>query len=225
MDGRTAASSGYSARDASMPGRRRPGRRTSVSLWAAILAALVSVLSVAAPASAANFAERGDAGDTRATANVPNVFPLTSITGSVNPESDRDLYKICLSGGQFTAETQTGSDPILGLFRGDGTEVAENDDFTSLESRIDGVFPAGTYYLAITSFANFSLDADTPDPNGIGFLTFDYTINLTGAAPCVPTNKEQCKNGGWRNYGTMFKNQGDCVSFVATGGKNPPSGP
>ena len=38
----------------------------------------------------------------------------------------------------------------------------------------------------------------------------------------LPTNKEQCKNGGWMNYGTTFKNQGDCVSFVTTGGKNEP---
>jgi hypothetical protein len=28
-----------------------------------------------------------------------------------------------------------------------------------------------------------------------------------------PTSKDQCKNGGWRTFG-MFKNQGDCVSFV-----------
>jgi hypothetical protein len=32
---------------------------------------------------------------------------------------------------------------------------------------------------------------------------------------------DQCKNGGWQAYG-VFKNQGDCVSYVATGGKNPP---
>jgi len=46
----------------------------------------------------------------------------------------------------------------------------------------------------------------------------DYVV--TDAKP-LPTSKEQCKNGGWRTYG-VFKNQGDCVSFVATGGKNPP---
>jgi hypothetical protein len=33
----------------------------------------------------------------------------------------------------------------------------------------------------------------------------------------VPTSKEQCKHGGWKNYGTMFKNQGQCVSFVVHG--------
>jgi hypothetical protein len=37
----------------------------------------------------------------------------------------------------------------------------------------------------------------------------------------VPTSTGQCKKGGWRSFG-VFKNQGDCVSFVATGGKNPP---
>ena len=38
----------------------------------------------------------------------------------------------------------------------------------------------------------------------------------------APTNKDQCKHGGWENY-PQFKNQGDCVSFVATDGKNPPA--
>ena len=38
-------------------------------------------------------------------------------------------------------------------------------------------------------------------------------------APAFPTSKDQCKQGGWRRYGTKFKNQGQCVSFVATGGK------
>ena len=38
-----------------------------------------------------------------------------------------------------------------------------------------------------------------------------------------PTDTGQCKGGGWQTFG-IFKNQGDCVSFVATGGKNPPAG-
>ena len=35
-------------------------------------------------------------------------------------------------------------------------------------------------------------------------------------APALPTSKDQCKNGGWRNF-PQFKNQGDCVSFVENG--------
>jgi hypothetical protein len=38
----------------------------------------------------------------------------------------------------------------------------------------------------------------------------------------LPTSKKQCKKGGWRTFGSTFKNQGDCVSFVATKGRNPP---
>ena len=33
------------------------------------------------------------------------------------------------------------------------------------------------------------------------------------------SGKADCMKGGWQSYG-VFKNQGDCVSFVATGGKN-----
>jgi hypothetical protein len=46
--------------------------------------------------------------------------------------------------------------------------------------------------------------------------TFD--LELT---PAPPSSADQCKQGGWQTFGS-FKNQGDCVSFVATGGKNEP---
>jgi hypothetical protein len=47
-------------------------------------------------------------------------------------------------------------------------------------------------------------------------------VVVTDTRP-LPTSKDQCKKGGWQSYG-VFRNQGDCVSFVATGGKNPPGG-
>jgi hypothetical protein len=31
----------------------------------------------------------------------------------------------------------------------------------------------------------------------------------------VPTSKEQCKHGGWKQFG--FKNQGECIRFVKHG--------
>lgn len=42
----------------------------------------------------------------------------------------------------------------------------------------------------------------------------------------LPLTKDDCKQDGWNRFdGTAtFKNQGDCVSFVETGGKNPPAG-
>jgi hypothetical protein len=56
-------------------------------------------------------------------------------------------------------------------------------------------------------------------------IDFDHDGIIDGS-PCdpvigPPTNKDQCKNGGWqywtRGDGTKFKNQGDCVSFTNTG--------
>ena len=40
--------------------------------------------------------------------------------------------------------------------------------------------------------------------------------------PSLPTTTAECKDGGWAAFDAGFKNQGDCVSFVATQGKNAP---
>jgi hypothetical protein len=53
------------------------------------------------------------------------------------------------------------------------------------------------------------------DPNGTTLLE-GFLSSLAEPVLIVPTNKDQCKNGGWKNY-PQFKNQGDCVSFVASG--------
>ena len=53
----------------------------------------------------------------------------------------------------------------------------------------------------------------------------NITFNGVLQVPAVPMSKDDCKNGGWRNFvAPAFKNQGDCVSFVATGGRNQPNG-
>jgi hypothetical protein len=50
------------------------------------------------------------------------------------------------------------------------------------------------------------------------------TVGVTTTPNPVPTTANQCKGGGWQKLtdaaGTSFKNQGDCVSFVATDGTN-----
>ncbi len=57
-------------------------------------------------------------------------------------------------------------------------------------------------------------------------VLFD-NVNIGGTVydfePAVmPVSKDDCKKGGWEIFG-IFKNQGDCVSFVATGGRNKPA--
>jgi hypothetical protein len=83
--------------------------------------------------------------------------------------------------------------------------------------------------------------ANGPGPVGTGtgsnvslsvtFQPWLVSSDLTG--PCaggnIARNKDQCKNDGWMtltdNNNRPFKNQGDCVSYVATGGKNTAAGP
>jgi hypothetical protein len=65
---------------------------------------------------------------------------------------------------------------------------------------------------------------------GVTFAPWLVTSDLNGACigGNVATNQDQCKNGGWQtlvdNNNTPFKNQGDCVSYVATRGKNKANG-
>jgi len=50
----------------------------------------------------------------------------------------------------------------------------------------------------------------------IPVLRFAFRIAIR-PGPRSPQTKDECKNGGWRNFGPPagpFKNQGQCVSFV-----------
>jgi hypothetical protein len=71
-------------------------------------------------------------------------------------------------------------------------------------------------------------DACDADDDGDGVAdTADACPTQAGAAQngCpMPVAQEQCTKNGWKGYGTTFKNQGDCVSFVATRGRNQPRG-
>lgn len=64
-----------------------------------------------------------------------------------------------------------------------------------------------------------------PATLGNGFLIDNLSLISGPVLVGPPTNKDQCKNDGWKTFNNpKFKNQGDCVSFVATGGKNPGAG-
>jgi choice-of-anchor C domain-containing protein len=70
--------------------------------------------------------------------------------------------------------------------------------------------------LATTTSTTLSFVSTTPGP-------FGPAIDNVVVTETVPT-KSDCKQGGWQTMidgvGNHFKNQGDCVSYFATGGKN-----
>lgn len=83
---------------------------------------------------------------------------------------------------------------------------------------------AGPYPLIVSN-----VGMSTPDGQAIASTGTDGEVDVTGGgpsptptatpAPAGPTSKDQCKNGGWRNFTSprVFKNQGDCIQFVNTG--------
>jgi hypothetical protein len=76
--------------------------------------------------------------------------------------------------------------------------------------------PLGTVTITVFEDPNGNLAQD-PGEATIG------TAQLVGV--CEPKRTSECRNGGWRSFGFLgFKNQGDCVSYVATGGRRAPSG-
>jgi hypothetical protein len=75
---------------------------------------------------------------------------------------------------------------------------------------------AQTFSLSVSGITSVTIRRELPAS------FWDFLIDDVRFSEATPTSKDQCKHGGWRTYG-VFKNQGDCVSFVATKGKNPPA--
>jgi hypothetical protein len=76
---------------------------------------------------------------------------------------------------------------------------------------------AGNFHDMGTSFVSPLFSNGSASSLGETFLS-----SLSAPVLIAPTGKDQCKDGGWLGF-PQFKNQGDCVSYVATGGKNPPA--
>ena len=50
-----------------------------------------------------------------------------------------------------------------------------------------------------------------------------FVVGYLQIGNCAPTSKDQCKNGGWRNY-PQFTNQGSGIAFFTTAPRRAPLG-
>jgi len=74
-------------------------------------------------------------------------------------------------------------------------------------------------------FASYVGDGQRQLAADVGVVAQTFISDLSETELVAPSDKEQCKDDKWQLYTQpAFKNQGDCVSFVATGGHNPPAG-
>lgn len=111
-----------------------------------------------------------------------------------------------------------------------GTRIGGNPDNAAVQASAPMYFQgpattasATTGFRAGTNTLTFILHNwgtwGTPTQSGNNPYGLDFLGSVTFTAP--PMTTAQCTNGGWRSYG-IFKNQGDCVSFVASKGRNLP---
>ena len=122
------------------------------------------------------------------------------------------------TGNAFLSGSLTFDQPVLGIILLPGTLNASDP--------VVGA-PGTLYPTGDTQFRGYEApDTVTVSPDGFtvtfaavsGSRQDDVRIITAGTCPLLPTAKEQCKDGGWEAFG--FRNPGQCVSFVATGGKH-----
>jgi hypothetical protein len=119
-----------------------------------------------------------------------------------------------LVSGPVTCLSVTGPD------RGVGTPETPTTAVLNLQSNQFGVV---TVKLVDNGGNGTDVMSALPELSTTCSLPFEgLTVTLTNGravifdAPPLPMSKDQCKDGGWRNF-PQFKNQGDCVSFVEDG--------
>ena len=87
-----------------------------------------------------------------------------------------------------------------------GTNISDPDLALANPAYSHGYFVVGAGTHSIGVIASTS-----PYPGGgQAFIRYDALA------------ADMCKKGGWMTFQPLFKNQGDCVSYVATQGKNEP---
>ncbi len=133
--------------------------------------------------------------------------------------------------------TQSGGMVDLGTLG--PTYTYSNGRFINNSGQIGGVSytDAGTHHGLAWTQASGMVDLGTLGGTNSDVLAMNEAGQLAGDADTTgdaethavlwqpqasaPTNKDQCKKDGWKTFtNPKFKNQGDCVSYVATHGKH-----
>ena len=193
-------------------------------MFAALIlgAAIGGTVVAASPAYANHF---DNAGTTKVcTATGGGTFQCV-LTLELSPGyflSGGEVLSVNLSSGtnaQFVSAQQTGGACTLGPI----TVTPTNLTATTTSACQEGQTIVITENLVSTGAGGGPV-CQEPDITG-NFPIIQVCAPNFQAPPATPQTEQDCMNGGWAVYTSpAFKNQGDCVSFVATDGKNPPAG-
>lgn len=134
--------------------------------------------------------------------------------------------------GQAVALAANGDTALIGASQDgyDGTDLSSLRGAAWTFSRTAGTWTQHGAKLSAsdeTGGAAFGGSVSLAADGNTAVIGGPFDNASTGAAWAfalnLPTTADQCKGGGWATYG-VFKNQGDCVSYIASKGKNPPAG-
>lgn len=139
--------------------------------------------------------------------------------GDLTPEKYYSFEPYWQNGGNADAAPVVANqwqtwDVTNGLFWTDGTAGPPFYTWAEVVAANPGATVEGVYTYVGTSNPNYTVNVDN-------IVVNDTTYNFQTKAKTALTSKDQCKNDGWKSLtkadGSTFKNQGQCVSYVATG--------
>lgn len=133
---------------------------------------------------------------------VPGALYYVSFAMSGNPDNQNAQGNPSLK--EMTVEV-TGSAPRLYSF--DVSEMLNtHDDMKWVDHNFQ--------FTAVSDSTTLTFTSTTP--GAWGPVIDNVVINSN-----LPTSKEVCMDGNWQTL-NIFRSQGDCISYVATGGRNLP---
>jgi hypothetical protein len=146
-------------------------------------------------------------------------FSMTTVSENAGQQLDFQVLRP-EGGTMYMVVGHTGTVTLAGT---GGTEMF-NANIPTLAGDVLGIYDVTGVTNCISNGGFVEAGDGIPDP-AVGetvtlFESGPFTRNESANLVVLPTSKDQCMKNGWKNYGTMFKNQGQCVSFVATGGKH-----
>lgn len=130
---------------------------------------------------------------------------------------------VTMPGGKYTVNFMMSGNPDNGPGLKEMTASADGESqpfsylVTAANSKVAMNWEARSFdFTADDEEATLSFASNTNS-------AFGPALDAVVVTQLLPETKDDCKKGGWEDFG-VFKNQGDCVSYVATGGSNAPAG-
>lgn len=160
--------------------------------------------------------DSGDCTTSSTSAGEGAAIELTATCSDVAGNTGEASYTVLVDSTEPTLSPSVSPDPVL--VGGSATVTSgAADGLSGLASQSCGA--ASTVSIGVHTVECTATDV----AGNSATASVSYRVEAR-----VPHSKNDCKNGGWANLtdasGRPFRNQGDCVSYVATGGRNGAAG-